>query len=117
MLELRLTFRPMPDMDDATVVALAADNLVHVMRELRTGHLQIVVNVLGHDMWAINGDFRDAIVARWNAKLEERPTGYVCGHCLASSPKELWGPGRITCPRCGKMADAADGSPRGVTGP
>lgn len=33
---------------------------------------------------------------------EEKTLTEVCEHCGKSTPKEDWGPGRITCPACHK---------------
>jgi len=35
------------------------------------------------------------------ARPDSRATTYACFHCGQASDKSLWGPGRITCPRCG----------------
>lgn len=32
---------------------------------------------------------------------------YTCEHCEVASPKDAWGPGRITCPKCKKRALSA----------
>lgn len=37
-----------------------------------------------------------------DAPAGARPATYVCHHCNKPSPKELWGPGWMTCPNCGK---------------
>jgi hypothetical protein len=34
--------------------------------------------------------------------------GFECYHCKARTPKELWGPGRVTCPACGRRAPTAE---------
>ena len=32
---------------------------------------------------------------------------YTCHHCGVASPKGLWGPGHVRCPRCGLVALSA----------
>jgi uncharacterized paraquat-inducible protein A len=110
MLVMRVEFLPMPDMDDYAIAALAADNLV-AMTSL-SGPM-FVASVLGHDMYAHATSTRESVMKAWQEGVEKgQASAYVCEHCLASSQKDLWGPGRITCPRCGKMAKTADGTPR-----
>ncbi len=33
---------------------------------------------------------------------------YTCAYCQHQSAKEAWGPGRITCPACGRRAPTAE---------
>jgi hypothetical protein len=35
----------------------------------------------------------------------------VCEHCRLATPKELWGPGRMLCPKCFKRPLAASSFP------
>lgn len=37
---------------------------------------------------------------------------YTCEHCGVASPKPAWGPGRVTCPQCKKVASSAAESER-----
>jgi hypothetical protein len=115
-LVLRVEFRPGPDMDDYMKAVLAADNLValaHHFPDMVFTICQLVASVQGHDMYAHPRSTRASVLAAWElSRKASRPNAYECEHCEVSSPKELWGPGRITCPSCGRMANAADGSPR-----
>lgn len=51
----------------------------------------------------------DGFLSLPNAIAKLRPTvpKYVCAHCGVESPKDEWGPGLVTCPRCGKFAPSA----------
>lgn len=76
------------------------------------------VNGLG-DMFALPGEEPEDVFERWKlataARLVDvsgRPTTYMCEFCGAASLKDAWGPGRITCPICKKIARAADGTDR-----
>jgi hypothetical protein len=41
-------------------------------------------------------------------KAEDARLGtYTCWACLAQTEKHLWGPGRVTCPACNRMALSA----------
>jgi hypothetical protein len=35
---------------------------------------------------------------------QPRPPAYTCEFCTVASPKDKWGPGRITCPICHHVA-------------
>ena len=48
----------------------------------------------------------DMIMAGEKILRELAPT-YTCTHCGVASPKDEWGPGRITCPACKKVAPTA----------
>lgn len=115
-LVLRVEFRPNTDTSDEMNLALAADNMVALAAhfpDMVFTVVELVASVRGHDMYAHPASTRESVIERWrDESAGERATAYVCGHCKISSLKELWGPGRITCPRCGRMADAADGTPR-----
>lgn len=41
------------------------------------------------------------------AKLRPVVPKYACAHCGVESPKDEWGPGLVTCPRCGEFAPSA----------
>ncbi len=41
------------------------------------------------------------------ADADARSMTYTCLHCGESAAKDLWGPGRITCPHCKKIAPSA----------
>lgn len=117
-LSLRFDFHPdSREMSDEEIIALAADNMVDAVRILNTSatNIDLVTSVLGHDMWANPVCTKESLIAGWRLMQVSNggtTTAYVCGHCRVSSLKELWGPGRITCPKCGRMADVADGTPR-----
>ena len=115
-LVLRLDFRPQPNMSDDMVAINAADCLVvmvSALPDLVFSYVELVTSILGHDMYAHPASTRESVLGRWNEDREKnRSRAYVCSHCGVSSSKDLWGPGRITCPKCGWMADAADGTPR-----
>lgn len=116
MLTMRVEFHPSSlNMDDESVLVCAADDLATLANHFSemTVTFVLVASVFGHEMYATKGNTREIVLASWREKANSlRATAYVCEHCLVSSLKDLWGPGRITCPACGKMADAADGSPR-----
>lgn len=79
----------------------------------KIGDVKVSALVLGHEMEAFPFSTQGVVVDRWRERVRDaQSTGYTCSHCGVSSPKDAWGPGRITCPRCRKMAPAADGSPR-----
>ncbi len=51
---------------------------------------------------------QEALDAKITQALPEaRAETYICHWCKAPSLKKLWGPGRITCPRCKKVAPSA----------
>lgn len=114
-LSLRVDFRPVPNMGEDATVAFAAESLVALASsfpDMVITVVTIVASVLGRDMYAHPASTKRSVIEGWRSDAGERATAYVCGHCHVSSLKELWGPGRITCPKCGLMADAADGTPR-----
>jgi uncharacterized paraquat-inducible protein A len=115
-LVLRVEYRPQPNMSDEKNLILAADNMVALAThfpDMVFTIVELVASVQGHDMFAHPSSTRDSVLKMWHeAATSKRSTAYVCEHCQVSSSKVLWGPGRITCPRCGKMANAADGTPR-----
>jgi hypothetical protein len=118
-LTLRVDYQPPSVLRDAPH-HLVAKNAAHALVDLASTFpdqiptiVEVVASVLGHDMYAHPASVMKDVLDRWQGDHEKaRASAYVCGHCRVSSPKELWGPGRITCPKCGRMADAADGTPR-----
>ena len=122
MMILRVDFDPSFELsrrgsfNDDEMVRVAANQLMRLVQtfpDTISPLVEIVVSVLGHDMRATPSRTLFSIVNEWkNLSLNSRSTAYICEHCDVSSLKDLWGPGRITCPKCGKMANAADGTPR-----
>jgi hypothetical protein len=124
MLVLRVEFDPTFEMKNRgvdlektdEVMRVAANQLVtlaHTFPDMISPAVEIVTSVLGHDMRATPSSTLHSVLKAWqHLFLNDRSTSYVCEHCKVSSLKDLWGPGRITCPKCGKMANAADGTPR-----
>jgi Zn finger protein HypA/HybF involved in hydrogenase expression len=65
----------------------------------------------GRDKQTLKHHAEDMIMAGEKILRELAPT-YTCVHCGAASPKDEWGPGRITCPKCKKVAPSAAESER-----
>jgi hypothetical protein len=124
MLILRVEFDPSFEMKRMRALHLSTEeesdfaahqlvNLAGTFPDMISPVIEIVTSVLGHDMRASPSSTAPSVLKEWrDLLLNARPTAYVCEHCGVSSLKELWGPGRITCPRCLRMANAADGTPR-----
>lgn len=96
----------------------AAEELVEAANAFS---LMAVMNLNGMgDMFALAGENPKVVLQRWRElyvkkePVSERSTMYTCEFCGAGSSKELWGPGRITCPLCKKVARAADGTDRNL---
>lgn len=103
----------LPAEEEARIAANHLVDLAGTFPDMIIPVVEIVASVLGHDMRATPMSNVGSVMKKWQHDfLNSRPTAYVCEHCKVSSSKELWGPGRITCPRCGRMANAADGTPR-----
>jgi hypothetical protein len=52
-----------------------------------------------------------AIVHLTVAEPDARLSTFTCVYCHKDALKEHWGPGRITCPHCGRRAPAASETP------
>lgn len=48
------------------------------------------------------------VISVTEGTADDRLSTYTCGFCAVVSAKEAWGPGRTTCPACGKRALTAD---------
>jgi len=115
MLILRVDFEPWSKSlveDIQTTIAKEAAESLFRLSSVLNGNVNIVCSVYGHDMVTKPFPVSSGVIyAEWHAaRATERATAYSCEHCGVSSLKEEWGPGRITCPRCGLMARSADGS-------
>ena len=61
-----------------------------------------------HDQQTLKHHAEDMIAAGEKMLRELFPAStYTCEHCGIASPKQLWGPGHVTCPKCRKVAQPA----------
>jgi hypothetical protein len=88
---------------------LAIGRLDHVLSQL-IGFAKDK-NRIDADKQTLKHHAEDMIMAGEKILRELAPT-YTCVHCGAASPKDEWGPGRITCPKCKKVAPSAAESER-----